>query len=192
MKNAIKELKNYPDTLSKEQFYKICHISKQTAMYLINSGLIPSSNNGKKTRCYSIKKSDVIAYLKDRELYPRAYEPPENWYTGRGSTCKNSHVIRFLPNSTEAKDAAQIYFSRVLTEYPDVMDINMICEATGYNRRTVGVWCRKGRLKTIWKTSKYMIPKSYLIDYLTSDWHNNTRRKSTKHLQAIGRICSMP
>ena len=29
-----------PDTLSKEQFYKICHISKKTASDLLNSGKV--------------------------------------------------------------------------------------------------------------------------------------------------------
>ena len=47
-----------PDVITKEQFYRICHISKSTALYLLKSGAVPCEYSGKKTRCYKIKKDD--------------------------------------------------------------------------------------------------------------------------------------
>lgn len=41
MKTNHKELKNYPDVMSKEQMRIVCHISKRTALYLLQLGLIP-------------------------------------------------------------------------------------------------------------------------------------------------------
>ena len=49
-----------PDVITKDQLYQICHISKSTALYLLRSGKIPCEYTGKKTRCYKIKKADVI------------------------------------------------------------------------------------------------------------------------------------
>ena len=54
-----------PDVITKDQLYRICHISKSTALYLLQSGKIPCEYTGRKTRCYKIKKADVIAYLEN-------------------------------------------------------------------------------------------------------------------------------
>ena len=59
-----------PDIITKDQLYRICHISKSTARYLLQSGKIPCYYTGKQTRCYQIKKEDVIAYLEDRKVFP--------------------------------------------------------------------------------------------------------------------------
>lgn len=58
-----------PDIITKDQLYRICHISKSTALYLLRSGKIPCEYTGKKTRCYKIKKSDVIIHILKREKY---------------------------------------------------------------------------------------------------------------------------
>lgn len=55
-----------PDEMSKEQFRIICHISKATTAKLSESGVVPCIHSGKKTRCYTIRKTDVQAYLKNR------------------------------------------------------------------------------------------------------------------------------
>ena len=68
MKYDAKEFKQYPEIMNKEQMRIACHISKRTALYLLQFDLIPHTCTGKKTRCYSIKKSDVIAFMNDREI----------------------------------------------------------------------------------------------------------------------------
>ena len=71
-----------PDVITKDQLYRICHISKSTALYLLQSGKIPCEYTGKKTRCYKIKKEDVIAYLENRKVFPESYSAPAGWYKG--------------------------------------------------------------------------------------------------------------
>ena len=61
--------------------YKICHISKKKAEWLIRSGLVPCEHTGRKTRCYRIKKDDVILWLKDYYEAPGKYRPPDDWYS---------------------------------------------------------------------------------------------------------------
>ena len=58
-----------PDEMSKEQFRIICHISKATAAKLLESGVVPCAHSGKKTRCYTIRKTDVQVYLKNRRFH---------------------------------------------------------------------------------------------------------------------------
>ena len=38
----------YPDEITKDQFYRICHISKKTASYLLESGIVPCRNSDTK------------------------------------------------------------------------------------------------------------------------------------------------
>ena len=193
MKYNPKEFKNLPTIMNKEQLRAACHISKRTALYLLQSGLIPCETTGKKTRCYSIKKKDIIAFLKDREQNPTKYLPPENWYTYGSENSKNKpYTIRYLPNDKATKQQMEAYYNTKLAEHPDVLDVDTICKITGYNRRTVGAWCRNGKLKYIMSTPKYLIPKRFLIDFLISDTHNNTLRKSKKHLIAIWEIANHP
>ncbi|MDL2294895.1 helix-turn-helix domain-containing protein [Ruminococcaceae bacterium OttesenSCG-928-D13] len=185
MKYDPKEFKALPTVMNKEQLRKVCHISKRTALYLLQSGLIPCTTTGKKTRCYSIKKSDVIAYLKDREADPCKYAAPNNWYTGRNKKPVYTHAIRHLPKDKATRRQLETYYARALADHSDVLDVGDICHFTGYNRRAVGGWCRKGQLRCITSTPKYLIPKCFFLEYLCSDTYNNKIRKSEKHLEAI-------
>ena len=47
-----------PGVMSKDQFYKLCHISKSTARYLLQAGKVPCQYTCKKARCYQIRKTD--------------------------------------------------------------------------------------------------------------------------------------
>ena len=60
-------LTEYPEYITKEQMYRICHISKKTCLFLLQSGLVPNIDSGRKTRCYKIKTTDVLQYLRDRD-----------------------------------------------------------------------------------------------------------------------------
>lgn len=39
-------LKAYPETISKEQLYKLCHISKRMAKFYLDNGMIACTNTG--------------------------------------------------------------------------------------------------------------------------------------------------
>lgn len=84
-----------PEIITKDQLYKICHISKSTAQYLLRNGKIPCEYNGKKTRCYKIKKEDVIQYLENRKVFPECYSAPAGWYKG-------NYAIKWKPRFLKA------------------------------------------------------------------------------------------
>ena len=72
----------------------------------------------------------------------------------------------------------------------DVLTVAQVCEVTGYQRHTILKWCSKGLLKTILQTPKYMIPKVWLLEFVTSDFFNEISRKCGKHYVAIKEISS--
>ena len=68
-----------PDILAKEQVRLLCHCSKRTALYYLKSGKLPCIYSGKKTRCYKIRKEDLMAFIEDRENHPEFYAVPEGY-----------------------------------------------------------------------------------------------------------------
>lgn len=104
-------LNQYPETVQKEQFRIICHISKRTARYLLQSGLVPCVQSGKKTRNYTIKMKDIVRYLERREIHPEKYKLPPGSYicrwlltesSNRNSTsrcCPTRALIRVAANT---------------------------------------------------------------------------------------------
>ena len=81
MKESAVNWDSIPEVITKDQLYRICHISKSTALYLLKNGKIPYEYTGKRTRYYKIKKADVIAHLKDRKVFPESYSAPAGWYS---------------------------------------------------------------------------------------------------------------
>ena len=179
----LNELKNYPEIMNKEQFTKLCHIAKRTALYLLESGLVPCECTGKKTRCYKIKKSDIVAFVNDKTVNPNKYIPPEHWYTyGNG---EKSITVRVYPDSSISKEKMKGYYKNCLAKYPDLMTTQDVVRFTGYVRETVANWVNNGHLQVLTKTYTFHIPKVYLIDFLCSDYYNNLIRKTPKHMNAI-------
>ena len=167
MKYDAKEFKRYPEIMSKEQMRIACHISKRTALYLLQFNLIPHTFTGKKTRCYAIKKSDVIAFMNDREVNPEKYIAPKNWYKYGGEIVR-PYKIRIQPPCAKDEKKLRRYYESKLAALPDVMDVAAAVDFTGYNRRTVCQWIRVGKLKALSLLQKYMIHKCNLIDWLCS------------------------
>ena len=58
---------SYPATISMDQLYRICHISKRKARWLLEQEIIPCVDSGKKTRRFSIQLEDVITFLERRD-----------------------------------------------------------------------------------------------------------------------------
>ena len=85
-----------PEVMNKEQFFRICHISKSTALHLRKSGKVPCEWSGKKTRCYKIRKEDVKAYLEERAIFPELYSAPKGWY----GTHYVARLSKALPEDT--------------------------------------------------------------------------------------------
>lgn len=167
-------LQQFPEYMTKNQMYKVCHISKKTCLFLLENGLVPCIDSGKKTRRFKIKTNAVIHYLEDRELRPELYRPPEGFYKK-----KQSELNRALTEDDLL--IIRQFYEAALKHYPDVLTTKQISEFTGYGESSVVRWCSKQQLKNFYIKRRLFIPKEYLIDFLVS-WHFiGISVKSEKH-----------
>lgn len=168
-----------PDVITKDQLYRICHISKSTALYLLQSGKIPCEYTGKRTRCYKIKKEDVVAYLQDRKVFPESYSAPAGWYSG-------SYPVKMKREIPPAvREDMHGYYQGLLSKYPDVLTADDVVKLTGYVKTSVNNWCRKGHLKSFKKHGCNYIPKEYLIEFFCSPYFRTIVRKSNWHIYIL-------
>lgn len=128
----------YPEEITKDQFYRICHISKKTASYLLESGIVPCRNSGKKTRKYKILLTDVIRYLEQRELDPLIFKAPENYYkNGYGERPLGLRAVKL---SEVRKDLLRDVFAKQISHYDDVITPDEVAEILGYTVKSVSEW----------------------------------------------------
>ena len=163
-------LDEYPEYITKEQLYRICHISKKTAQNLLESGEIPCTDTGKKTHRFLIAAVDVVDYLRRRDSEPKP-EP-------------------------DAGVAEQIRSALAL--YPDVLSVMQVSAITGRYPQTVTKWCRSQYIKSYSSGGKNHIPKASLTDFLISRWEEfqNIGEKEAvtvvENTSASGQIRDLP
>lgn len=165
-KNYNRLFKEYPEHITKEQFYQICKVSKKTALYYLESGLVPAIDSGKQTRRFKIAITDVVAFLKQRDQNPNQYKASPGWYKGN-SVYKRRPPYRFLVLEKNADTV--VHLERWLSDYPDLMKPGDVAKATGYGVNTVVDWCSSGKLHNFFIRRAFLIPKLSLIDYMFSE-----------------------
>lgn len=172
----------YPATISQDQLYRICHISKRKATWLLLNGYIPCKDTGKKTRRFTIQITDVISYLSNLEADPQSFATPIGIFSNDSKSYKKKAVcdlidpVRF---TTKLKKEWQ--------HEPDVFTTKQVSVLLGYSTSTIGTWVSKNHLKAIHYHSRYLIPKECLIEYLATvaNYNINIYQKSSKHLALI-------
>ena len=154
-------LKQYPEYISKEQFYKLYNISKETAKYFLDSGIIPSINNGKKTRRYKIAMKDVIRFLEDRDANPRRYHLPRSvWSRIRQPV---------LPAKPEGYRGSLFTFYREnFAGYPDMLGVNEAAEMIKVTKDTILKWIHEERIVAIRRGRAFKVSKLNLLELLAS------------------------
>ena len=118
-KEEIRKLRRqYPEYITKDQMYRICHISKRTCLFLLESGLVPCHDSHKKTRRFKILLDDVIQYIQCRKAHPDRYLPPAGYYKsnpGKRHTVKSLLRIRARSLSEEEYTIIRKYYENRLS-----------------------------------------------------------------------------
>lgn len=192
---SLQAANNDLTTITKEQFCRICHISKRYAKYLLDSGLVKCVDSGKKTRKYTIQAKDVWAYLVDRDVRPEKYKAPAGYYAAHSSKSKRYRCSRQLSETAESipftgqeKSLLYVLWEREAAGYADLMTTTDVCKLTGYQSKTVYNWYHRHLVIGFMIRRKLLIPKSSLLEYLSGDAANAIVRKSAKH-RALLRRC---
>ncbi|MBQ7976146.1 MAG: helix-turn-helix domain-containing protein, partial [Clostridia bacterium] len=142
---------------SKEEFYKLCHISKKTAYKLIKSGRIKANKRNCASRhCYEIPISEI----------------------------ERLESIRRYINKLREEEIGKTrdYYSEKLKKYPDVITSEDVQAITGYVKETVRRWIQSGKLVAIVYKSKYVIAQNDFLNFVTSSHFVGITRKSREHL----------
>jgi len=181
------ELKEqYPDYVSLDQFYRICKIAKRSARYLVENGIVPVIDTGRKTWRYQIAIDDVITYLTRRELVGSMIPP------GR-VTSRNSGYVRVTTRKSFAqivqtgqeKDIAE-YFAYIYADYDRVLTTDDVTEMTGLEKSSVQKYLRVGYIKSLQVRPRYLIPKQYLMEFVVTRRYIEAKTDSDAFKRILG------
>lgn len=175
---AIKE--QYGEVITLEQLYRICHISKRKAKWLLDNKIIPCDYSGKKIRRYKIKIDDVIDYLETTER--NGDITPVGIFSSKCQT-ESKEVDEFqalYEYLTEEDHVNQLreYYKKLFKQYPDGLTTMQIVQMTGFSKAAVNRWIRNGYLKA-YRGKVNLIPKTYLLDFLCSDHYLKIYERSS-------------
>ena len=171
-----------PKKLPKISFTAYAISAKKTASYLLDNGLVPCINSGKKTRKYTILLSDVIAFLEAREENPLVFKAPDNYY--KGDKVCYAHGIN-AERLIRHRSFLRTFLKMKIASYRDVLTPKEVGEITGYSFKTVNHWCVKEELKCFLIFNKFQIPKEYLLDFMVSERYILIAKKSPKHIKML-------
>ena len=161
--------------ISKEQFYKLAHISKSKALHLIQSGLVPAIDTEKPTNRYLIKLSDVEFYIRDRDLHPEKYG------------CVQNELIQCVPGKYKKTVAKKVRrcAARLWKDVPSLLTIQEVSVLIGYSPRLVLSWTRTKGLKRLEPSNQIFIAKKHLLEFIESKEFHDRKLKSRQHLALI-------
>lgn len=179
-------LSDYPDEVTKEQFYRLCHVSKRVASFYLEQGFLPCKKRKTKTHKYIIKTADIVAFLRKRQNDPLAFSVPAG--TSRKPIDPGAMKQKPKPKESPIDPAAwRTFLTDVLSNYPDVcnvLEINRIC---GYSKETILKWCEAEKFICFNINRTNRIPKKTFIDFMTSAEFCTIAQKSVKHLELLKR-----
>lgn len=161
------ELKKvYPKFITKEQLYKIAKISKNHAKQLLDYGIIPCEDTGKKTHKYIIALKDVIRYL---ELRDEGNVPPPQ--PERVIKNKRKKHPKCCSYSTEKMSFPKEFMQYRFENAGDVMPIKEFCEFANMAIETVREKISREIINALFLNNKYFILKKSAIKYtVTTDY----------------------
>ena len=186
--------------ISLEQLYKMLHISKRKAAWMLNNGIIPCQIRPTKTHRYIILREDVEAYLKKKRV-ERRKEIPVGIFNAKPTkqtvVINNHHPMDtvnvmecYITIADECKDEFKAHVEKRLKYFPDAITADKAGEIMGYARNTVIAYIQQKHLFAVQISGKYIVPQSALVDFIVSDaafdivnkseWHLNTILKFTK------------
>ena len=156
-------LDEYPEIISKEQVYRICHISKRKATLLLENGIIPCKDSGKKTHRFQVRTIDVVNYLIAQEDTPQKVTMPTRRFL---STCKKEkEEIHPIPRIPVGKLRKELW--KAWAMYPDALSPRQISQMTGYSSHTVRQWITEKKLQSVYCPDRQKVAKQWLVEFIS-------------------------
>jgi len=162
----------YPKTISMEQLYRICHISKRKALWLLEHGVIPCEDSGKQTRRFRILLEDAIDFLNKRDAGELDAVIPH----GTFSSGSHSEPYTYLDSES--------LFSLLIEGWqnaPDMLTAKQAEVLCGYGTTTMNRWLQLGHVRGVTYYGVNLISKESLAEYLASPEGQRISVKSEAH-----------
>ena len=144
----------YPAVISCEQLSKICHISKRKAKWLLENGVVPCIDTGKKTWRFQISIDAVLDYLLKRYANSLPVAAPPGIFSSK------PHKKTAAPVDLAA---LREYTQRLWRNEPDVLTVEEASRISGFSKDTIYHWIHKERLMSVRYMGRHIIPKEELI-----------------------------
>ncbi len=174
-------IENHPSTITLDQFYRICHISKRKAKWLLENGIVPCQDSGKKTRRFKIQTMDVVYYLQQLEVNPEEVQPPVGMFNS--GYYNHKKIVR--PITSANVRSFKVYITELWSLEPDILNISDIHQLTGYHPVTISHWLSDSKIKSIIVSKRRIVAKDWLIEYITKYTLSHPSYLSDKHRRLI-------
>ena len=153
--------KQYPEIITKDQLYRICRISKRKALWLLENGVIPCEDSGKKTRRFRIRLEDVIEFLERRDAGNLDVILPQGIFSSA------SHPV-CRPRTYLDSEELCTFILAEWDDQPDMLTVRETAELCGYSIHTVNGWVRKGSVASVAYHGANLVSKDSLAEWLAS------------------------
>ena len=181
-------LSNLPQVLSGEQVRCALHISKRKCAWMLNNGYIKCKNSGKKSRKYTVLKSDLIEFIEESKRCPEKYVLPCGEFSSgskNAAICVTSQIGLPAPLPDIDVDAFREWLDTEFSCLPDALTVQEVADTTGYNKHSVERWIRNGHLKCVnVQGGVKIVPIAWLVEFYCRYGHGIVR-KSKKHARMM-------
>lgn len=175
MTDPEKLRREYPEIISSEQLRLILHVSKRRCVWLMKN-YIPHTDNGSKTRRYTIRLDDAIAFLLALERSPESFEAPVGQFNSKPFT---------MPSVDP--ESLRLVLEDEWCSIHDILDPVTVSSLTCYSDTSVNRWLDKGILRSALAQNGRVTSKAWLIDFFCgngmriakkNEWHRELLRSA--------------
>ena len=155
-----------PEIITKEQLYKLLHISKRKAKWMLDEGIIPCQNRGTKTHTYLIRMEDVRIYLARPDAERRKEIPTGHFNAKPAKSHRKRETLPQISLREEDRRAYALYLEEQWEALPDDLSVAQVVSITGCCEKKIIHWLQTGVLFAVRFGGRYHIPKAKVIEFL--------------------------
>ncbi|SDB29022.1 hypothetical protein SAMN02910317_01421 [Ruminococcaceae bacterium FB2012] len=164
--DAIRQ--DYPPIISSEQLRILLHVSKRRCVWLMQN-YIPHTDNGAKTRRYTIRLEDAISFIIEYERSPDSFAASPGQFTSKP----------YIPPNVDI-EALRLTLEDEWYNIPDILDPVTVSRLTNYSDTAVNHWLDKGTLRSALTQNGRVTSKAWLIEFFCgrgmriakkNEWH---------------------
>lgn len=173
----------YPAVISMDQLYRICHISKRKAAWLLEHGVIPCKDSGKQTRRFQIRLEDVISFLERRDVGELDALFSPGCFSSHSPSIREERVYL---DCDELRDLLLAHWE----DEPDILTSKQAEVLCGYCVNTLNKWLKNGRVEGVNYYGTNLISKESLAGHLASHAGQDISVKSEFHRELLNEMQS--